>query len=179
MSLSIRSVPRRGLARLTAMLLLGVAALAQHAFAEPFAADVLRGMQRINVAVEGVNPDFARYGLSAEEMRRRVEDKLSAAGLQVADDAAAQSDATVSQLRVKLTAVESSYGFYSYAVALQAKRKIPLSAEGGFVAQNVWSNGQSGISNPSDLRKIYPVLDELVAGFLSALGSDNVNRGAH
>lgn len=144
------------------------------AHAEPFAAHALRGMHRVNVAVEGVNADFARYGLGADELRRHVEARLTAAGLETADDASAQSDATVGQLRVKLTAVESSYGYYSYAVALQARRKIPLSADGGFVSQNVWANGQSGISNPSDLRKIFGVVDELLTAFVSAHGSDNV-----
>ena len=164
-------------ALLLLMAMCGLAAAPLHA--EEFAAHALRGMQRVNVAVDGVNADFARYGLSAAELRRHVEERLSAAGLETADDASAQSDARVGQLRVKLTAVESSYGYYSYAVALQARRKIPLSAEGGFVSQNVWQNGQSGISNPSDLRKIYGVVDELLTGFLSVHGSDNVAKAAH
>jgi len=163
----------------TSLLALILLACMQAAFAaEQFAANALRGLHRVNVAVEGIPPDFARYGLRSDEMRRHVEDRLTTAGLEVADDGAAQSDATVGQLRVKLTAVESSYGFYSYAVALQVRRKIPLSAEGGFVSQNVWTNGQSGISNPSDLRKLYPVVDQLLTAFVSAHGNDNVAAGA-
>lgn len=165
-----RPTCRRALAPLLWLMLLVVPATN----AQQFADHALRGMHRVNVAVDGVNADFARYGLSAAELRQHVEEKLAAAGLEAADDASAQSDATVGQLRVKLTAVESSYGFYSYAVSLQARRKIPLSADGGFVSQNVWSNGQSGISNPTELRKIYGVVDELLAGFLSVHGSDNV-----
>lgn len=153
-------------------------ALTQASYAEQFAANALRGMQRINVAVEGVNADFARYGLRAAEMRQRIEARLTAAGLEVADDTVAASDGAVGQLRVKLTAIESSYGYYSYAVALQARRKIPLSADGGFVSQAVWNNGQSGISNPSELRKIYSVVEDLLAGFVSAHGSDNLTAGA-
>lgn len=175
MFLSSTSAIRAALLLLTAIF--GLAAFPVHA--EEFAANALRGMQRVNVAVDGVNADFARYGLSAAELRRHVEERLAAAGLETADDASAQRDASVGQLRVKLTAVESSYGFYSYAVALQARRKIPLSADGGFVSQNVWHNGQSGISNPSDLRKIYGVVDELLAGFVSVHGSDNVAKAAH
>ncbi len=179
MSLPVRSAPRRkGGLLVAATTMVIIVALSQAACAEEFAANALRGMHRINVAVDGVNPDFARYGLRADEMRRHVEEKLNAAGLEVADDATALRDATVGQLRIKLTVVEGSYGYYSYAMALQARRKIPLSAEGGFVSHNVWANGQSGISNPSDLRKLYPVVDELLAGFLSAHGSDNVASGA-
>ena len=173
-----RSVQRLSRTALTWLVTVLTVALAQASNAEQFAANALRGMHRVNVAVEGVNADFARYGLSAGEMRQRVEAKLVAAGLAVADDTAAESDAAVGQLRVKLTAVASSYGYYSYAVAVQARRKIPLSAAGGFVSQAVWNNGQSGISNPSDLRKIYAVLDELLAAFLSAHGSDNVASSA-
>lgn len=161
------------------LLVLSLLGFTQFAIAEQFESNALRGLHRVNVAVEGIAPDFARYGLSSAEMRRHVEEKLAAAGLEVADDAVAQSDAVVGQLRVKLTAVESSYGYYSYAVALQARRKIPLSADGGFVSQKVWENGQSGISNPSDLRKIYPVVDQLLAGFLSAHGNENGAAGAH
>ena len=175
MSRSVRCAPRAALVWLVTVLSV---ALSQASYAEQFAAHALRGMQRVNVAVEGVNPDFARYGLSVGEMRQRIEAKLIAAGLEVADDAAAQSDAAVGQLRVKLTAVESSYGYYSYAIAVQARRKIPLSADGGFVSQAVWNNGQSGISNPSDLRKIYLLVDELLADFVSTHGSDNVAAGA-
>ena len=175
MSRSASCAPRAALVWLVTVLSV---ALAQASDAEQFAAHALRGMQRVNVAVEGVHPDFARYGLRAVEMRQRIEAKLTAAGLEVADDTMAASDAAVGQLRVKLTAVESSYGYYSYAIALQARRKIPLSADGGFVAQAVWNNGQSGISNPSDLRKIYLLVDELLVGFVSAHGSDNVAAGA-
>lgn len=167
------SVPAARLS-LRALLFMSMVMSVSAARAEQFTDHALRGMHRINVAVDGVNADFARYGLSAAELRQHVEEKLTAAGLEAADDTSAQNDAAVGQLRVKLTAVESSYGFYSYAVALQARRKIPLSAEGGFVSQDVWSNGQSGISNPTELRKIYGVVDELLAGFLSVHGSDNV-----
>lgn len=171
MSRSAPCAPRAALMWLVTVLSV---ALAQASYAEQFAAHALRGMQRINVAVEGVNADFARYGLRTLEMRQRIEAKLAAAGLEVADDTVAARDAAVGQLRVKLTAIESSYGYYSYAVALQARRKIPLSADGGFVSQAVWNSGQSGISNPSELRKIYSVVDELLAGFVSAHGRDNV-----
>ena len=171
MSRSVPCAPRAALLWFVTVLSV---ALPQASYAEQFAAHALRGMHRLNVAVEGVNADFARYGLGAVEMRQRIEAKLTAAGLEVADDTVAASDAAVGQLRVKLTAVESSYGYYSYAVALQARRKILLSADGGFVSQAVWNNGQSGISNPSDLRKIYSVVDELLTGFVSAHGSDNV-----
>ena len=162
-----------------ALLIVMLSSVSPCAAAQQFASHALRGMHRVNVAVEGVPADFARYGLRADELRKHVEDGLSAAGLQVADDAAAQSDAAVGQLRVKLTTVTSTYGYYSYAVSLQARRKIPLSADGGFISQNVWSDGRSGISNPGELRKIYPVVDELLNGFVGAQGSDNVAATGH
>jgi hypothetical protein len=162
-----------------ALLVVTLCAVSQHAAAEQFSSHALRGMHRMNVAVEGVPTDFARYGLTANELRKQVEDRLTAAGLQVADDAAAQNDPAVGQLRVKLTAVTSTYGYYSYSVALQARRKIPLSADGGFVSQKVWSDGRSGVSNPNELRKIYPVVDELLSGFIGAQGSDNVAATGH
>lgn len=160
-----------------AFALLLLAALPALGHADTFAAHALRGMTRVNVAVDGVQADFARYGLTPGEVRAHVEQKLGAAGVQVADDATAEREAGVGQLRVKLTAVASSYAFYSYALALEARRKLALGEGGGFVSQNVWSTGQSGVVNPSDLRNLYAVIDTLLANFIAAHGADNTGTG--
>lgn len=155
---------------LVAMLLLGAAASAA---AQDFSAQPLRGFGAVNVAVDGVLPDYARYGLSADGLRRHVEASLASAGFSVVDAATASREASVGQLRVKLRAVQSAYGFYSYALALEARRKLPLAA-GGFTSQNVWSTGQSGVLNASELPRLVGVSDTLIAAFTAAHGADNV-----
>ncbi|MGE0858264.1 MAG: hypothetical protein AB7I01_02860 [Gammaproteobacteria bacterium] len=144
-----------------------------HGAAQDFSAQPLRGFGPVNVAVDGVEPDYARYGLSADALRRHVEAGLTAAGFTVVDDAVASRDAGVGQLRVKLRAVLSAYGFYSYALALEARRKLPLAA-GSFVSQSVWSTGQSGVLTSSELPRLIGVSDTLLAAFTAAHGADNV-----
>ena len=139
-----------------------------------FSAGTLRGLKRINVAVEGIAPSFERYGLTTMELRQQIEQRLTAASIAVADDTAAQSDPAVGQLRIKLYTVEGMYSLYSYAVAAQVRRKVPLGADNrSFVSQAVWSRGQNGMLNPSDLRRIYTYTDTLVDAFIAAHGVDN------
>lgn len=144
-----------------------------HAVAQDFSAQPLRGFGPVNVAVDGVPPDYARYGLTADELRRHVETGLTTAGFTVVDDATAKRDAGVGQLRVKLRTVMSAYGFYSYALAFEARRKLPLAA-GGFTSQSVWSTGQSGVLTESELPRLVGVCDTLLAAFTAAHGADNV-----
>lgn len=166
----MRTHAYRTLHALVAMLLLCVVVTA---VAQDFSAQPLRGFGPVNVAVDGVERDYARYGLTADELRRHVEAGLTTAGFTVVDDATANRDASVGQLRVKLRAVLSAYGFYSYALAFEARRKLPLTA-GGFTSQSVWSTGQSGVLNASELPRLIGVSDTLLAAFTAAHGADNV-----
>lgn len=161
------------------VLLLALLCASSAAFAiDNFAAGALRGLTRFNVAVLGVEPGHARYGLKADELRRSVEDRLRAAGLGVADDDEALRDPQVGQIAVKLVAVEGSYSLISYAVSVQARRKLPLGADnGGFLSQAVWSKAQNGMLNPSDLRRIQDYTAVLVDAFIAAQGA--AQSGAH
>ena len=141
---------------------------------EDFTVGALRGLQRVQVVIEGVAPSFARYGLTVPELHRRVAAQLVAAGIALADANAAQNDVDVAQVRIKLTTVEAVYSLYSYAVAVQVRRKLALGGDGhGFVSQQVWSRGQNGVINPSDLPNVYGYADTLMAAFIAAIGVDN------
>jgi hypothetical protein len=134
--------------------------------------NALRGVSRVHVTVVGVDENFARYGLTAPELRRRVEQRLTTAGLGVTDDASAAGDAAVGELRVKLTAIESSYAFYSYALAVQCRRNVTFGPD-SFVPHEVWSRARNGVINPSNLQDIYGYADGLVSAFLLDHGVDN------
>ena len=57
---------------------------------------------------------------------------------------------------------------------MQVRRKLALGGDGhGFVSQRVWSRGQNGVINPSDLPNLYGYTDTLIAGFIAAVGVDN------
>ena len=65
-----RTAPRRAAAWLRSLTL---ASCAPWAVAEQFSGSALRGLHRLNVALEGIAPDFARYGLVAVEMPQHVQ----------------------------------------------------------------------------------------------------------
>ena len=141
---------------------------------DDFAAGALRGLPRVQVVIDGVAPSFARYGLTVTELHRRVAAQLVAAGIALADANAAQKDIDVAQVRIKLTTVEAVYSLYSYAVAVQVRRKLALGGDGhGFVSQQVWSRGQNGVINPSDLPNVYGYVDAVLAALIAAIGVDN------
>ena len=155
------------------MSFLTLLATATHA-EEEFAAGTLRGLHRVQVVIEGIAPDFERYGLSAAELRHRVEAQLTAAGIVVANESTAQSEADVGQVRVKLNTVEAVYSLYSYAVTVQVRRKLALGGDGhGYISQPVWTRGQNGVLNPSDLPQVYGFSEALIAMLVLAHGSDN------
>ena len=167
--------------RFAAWALLGVglvASMAAAVGADGLSTDALRGLDRMSVTVDGIAPTFARYGLTAAELRDQVVQRLAASGIEVVDAAAAHNDAAAGELRIKLTTVESSYAFYSYAIAAEARRKVPLAPAGsGYVVQTVWSRSQNGVLNPSDLKKVYGYVDGLLDTFIAERGTHNVPAG--
>lgn len=144
-----------------------------------FTAHALRGVQRVTIAVEGIPTDGPRYGLTAAELEERAAAQLSAAGLEVIDTATAVREPGASQLRLRLTANLNPYAIYHYALSVRLERKLPLDPSGtSFIAETVWSEGQSGVLNPSDLPRLYAVAAGLTATFLAAHGQQNVGNAA-
>lgn len=144
---------------------------------EGFSAKLLEGVRRVAVDVKGIHPDFVRYGLEAETLREKVAARLDAAGLPVVDAETALQSPGAGQLVVELVTNKDQYAFYFYAVSVKLNRKLPLTADGGsFAATEVWSKGQHGVLNPSDLKAVYGFVDKLVDQFLDAHGRDNAGR---
>ncbi|MGE0483418.1 MAG: hypothetical protein AB7Q81_04720 [Gammaproteobacteria bacterium] len=162
--------------RTLALVLLLVTVVTARA-ADEFSANALAGIGRVQVAVEGIADEFARYGLTTEEMRQRVEARLAAYGLPVVDATTARTQPDAAQLLVKLTTNRDQYSMYFYAVSLRLKRKVPLDATGSsYASSEVWSEGQHGILNPSDLKAVYGYVDTLLDAFVNAHGRDNAGR---
>ncbi len=142
---------------------------------QSFGAQALRGVTAITVTVEGVDRNYSRYGLTADELKTRMESQLTAAGLRVINVNDAASDPQASQLLAHVTAYEGSYSLISYRIGIELKRKLPLDASGqNYIAQSVWSDGRSGILNPSDLPRLYGFATELLQHFIAAYGTSNV-----
>lgn len=145
-----------------------------HADDDAFGASPLAGVASVQVAVSGVPDEFARYGLTAGEMRDRVVAHLSHYGLPIVDAAQATREPHAARLDVRFDANRNPYAFYHYGISLRLLRKLPLGEPaGGFIATEVWSTGQHGIIEPADMKPIYGYLDALVERFVAAHGRDN------
>lgn len=141
---------------------------------QSFSAHALRGVTRVAVTVEGVPADAGRYGLTALGVEQQIAARLTAAGLEVLPARQAASDRTAGLLQVKLTANLNFYSYYHYALSFRLQRKVPLDAEGAsFIGETVWSRGQSGVLNPSDLARLYEVAGVLTEAFIAAQDADN------
>ncbi|MEQ8233843.1 MAG: hypothetical protein RLW61_08405 [Gammaproteobacteria bacterium] len=139
-----------------------------------FEAQPLAGVNRVELTVTGVPDDFARYGLTAHELRERISAALTGHGLEVVDAASAARDPRAARLHLRFDANRNPYAFYHYGISLRLLRKLPLdAAAAGYVATEVWSAGRHGVIEPADMKPIYGFADELVARFLAEHGRDN------
>ena len=84
-------IPRIGLRPVKILATCIVAMMAVGAHAGTFSAKVLRGIDRLYVAVDGISVKFERNGLTAGELRKRTEDRLSAYGIEIVSEAVAQA----------------------------------------------------------------------------------------
>jgi hypothetical protein len=140
-----------------------------------FSGAALRGVDRVTVAVVGIPAKFERYGLTAGELRKQTEDRLSAHGIEILSEAAALKDKQAGQIQIKLYTNEDSFAFYSYKISVQFQRKLPLDPDGeSFVAETVWSDGRNGVINPSDLKNVYGYVGEILEKFTIEHGRQNV-----
>ena len=127
----------------------------------------LNGVRAAAVEVYGVEPEFARYGLTPQPLRAAVEAQLRQAGIEVLsyDEAVRQPHAALVQLKLRTN--QSEYQFYFYNFALEVREKIPLdNAAGGFISALIWSDARQGSVQPTDMPRLAGVADELVAGFV-------------
>jgi hypothetical protein len=156
-----------------------LASVAVSAEVDPFTGSALRGVARIHVRVDGILDKFARYGLTAEKLRSETERRLSDYGIEVVDASTAAVDAATSQISIKLYANEDTYSNVSYRISVVLQRKVPLDQSGqAFTPETVWSKGQNGLLNPSDLQRIYGYAGIIVEDFLAEHSRNNSNTNA-
>ena len=159
--------------RLVAMSLL--LSLANSAHGVDFTGNVLRGVDRLHVAVEGVAGKFERYGLTVAQLRQQTEHRLAAYGIEVVSQEAALKDKTAGQLRIQLNANEDAHAFYFYGISVQLRRKLPLDDSGAsFTSETVWSKGRNGVINPSDMQDVYGYVDEILGQFIQEHDRQNI-----
>ena len=151
--------------------------------ADPTAGAALRGISKVTVTVDGVTSNFERYGLEASEVAANARARLTAHGITVVDSELAANDASASQVAIQLKTNTDPYGLYSYGLSVKLKRRVTLEgAEGAFVSHTVWSEGQNGVLNPSDLPRIYGYVATLLDAFIrdyNRYNSQALNAAPH
>ena len=133
----------------------------------------LRGLTKVYVEVDGIHRDFAKFGLVADQLKSQIETTLSTSGLAITSQQALLNDADVARLRIKINANENQYRFYHYGVKLELAQKIPTNKHGGYIAETTWTNGQTGVIMPMELRRLGTYAKELVSVFLKDFHSQN------
>ena len=139
-----------------------------------FSSNILRGIHRLHLSIEGIPAKFKRYGLIEDELRRQAETRLSSHGIEVIGLDAARDDHRAGQMRIKLSANEDSFAFYLYGLSVQVKRKIPLDADGiSFTSQLIWYKGRNGVVKPSELKAVYAWVDTIMDAFIAERRAHN------
>lgn len=149
--------------------------LASYAHGVEFTGNVLRGVDRLHVEIEGIAGKLERYGLTAAQLRQQTERRLAAYGIEIIDRTTALKDETAGQLRIKLNANEDAHAFFFYGISVQLRRKLPFDDSGSsFTSETVWSKGRNGVINPSDLKDVYGYVNEILGQFIEEHDRQNV-----
>jgi hypothetical protein len=110
----------------------------------------------VAVQVVGLEKDFKRFGLSEEDIRAAVSQRLQKAGY--------QSSATggLTLALILKYSYNSTTGIYSYSTTVTARG----SGNGG--APVNWSGGETGIAQDRDIRKLNGIFLKHVDAFVAA-----------
>ncbi|MEM7543439.1 MAG: hypothetical protein AAF384_17910 [Pseudomonadota bacterium] len=126
----------------------------------------LRGVAGYFVEVEGVHPDFARYGLTTQDLRERVTQTLIRSGVSTLTREEIADDAQGGRLLLSLRTNRETMTFYFYGLALRAEREIPI-GDGG-LNQTVWSDTEIGVAKPFELKRVLKLAESLTEKLIEA-----------
>lgn len=134
----------------------------------------LRGVDTVAVRVRGVDATLQRVGVDASRLRAQVERRLGEASIRVVSEEEAVQRPGAALLELDVHASRADYGYYSYALLLKLKQKIPLPNDpAAFVSGVVWSDKVGGTMLESDLLRLDRETETLLGRFLEAHGAQN------
>jgi len=145
---------------------------------QSFSHQTLKGISTVGVRLSGIAPDYDRYGLNGKEVYVAVSKHLTQAGLTLVSPEQATSTPGSVLLDISLHTARSDYSYYSYAVIVKVRQKIPLKAPGTFVSLVTWKEGVHGIALPIELRKVAAAVDEIIERFIADYRQQNRIPGA-
>jgi len=123
---------------------------------------------RIAVLYDGFQARYRRFGLTGEQVRQRVEERLARAGYQVlpVDRARKAGDARLMQVSLRADRGESNDSF-TCTTTVSVREAVTVA--GGavqFAPQPVWTRSDRGGMRAGELRRIYDWIDALVEQYL-------------
>lgn len=123
---------------------------------------------RIAVLYDGFQARYRRFGLTEEQVRQRVEERLARAGYQVlpVDRARKAGDARLMQVSLRADRGESKDSF-TCTTTVSVREAVTVA--GGavqFAPQPVWTRSDRGGMRAGELRRIYDWIDALVEQYL-------------
>jgi hypothetical protein len=144
------------------------------AAAPTFSHMTLNEMTPLAISIEDVDRDLAVYGFTADHLYGIVSERLRGAGITIVDYATALTLPHAGLFRVRVITNHDGQGFYHLSVKLELRQKIPLNNSAqGFVSQAVWTDAQNGVMLASEVEKIEPIVQELLANFVAEYRTQN------
>lgn len=161
-------------ALLTVFVLLTGLTIKSHAVAgddNHFSPDPLKGVNTLALEVNGIEDNYYRYGLSAEQLRNDLRQRLEAAGFRIIETRSLGETPGAALLKLDVRLYENSY-YYSLGMSLSLRRKVALEGS-GFATIQAWSEGKVGALSATEFSKVHRYSSELVGNFISAHKQQN------
>lgn len=141
---------------------------------ETFSHLTLRGIEAVAVQVVGVDAGYRSYGIDEAGVRRRVVERLEAAGIHVLTREQAIAAPRAALLQLNVYATMQNWAYYSYAVLLRLKQKVALPNDPeAFISSTVWSDKAGGVLIENEFRKLLVAVDEVTDHFIAAYRAQN------
>jgi len=138
----------------------------------------LKGIRTVALRLTGFYGDYERYGVYENRIRMAVEQRLQNAGLTVINAEEAFRMPGAALVQIDLRANYGTYGYYSYALGMKIKQKIPLaSGAESFITETVWAEGTTGWVEDTQLDRVNNEITGLVDRFLTEHSAQNAGTG--
>ena len=126
----------------------------------------LRGLQGVEVVIEGIRPDAQSDGLSQEAIRAAVELILRSNGIRVLTQSESIKTPAAPYLYVRTSTYNHSSDLSAYAVTVEFIQKVSLvHRPQQMMSATTWEKGSIGTTGHSDIRQVINSVEKLVKAF--------------
>jgi hypothetical protein len=135
--------------------------------------EALVGLEGVQVVVEGPGPEAERLGLSKNQIKTDVEQRLRKAGVRVLTNK--EPAPRTPHLYVKISASINKMGIFAYSINVDLMEIVTLfTGEKAFAT--VWEKGEAGSVGLNYINQIQPRIDSLIDKFINDYLAANPKR---